>query len=132
MDRDFEFDVYFPDGRRERHVAVMSAQPSLTELKSVVMPFLSGARELEHLPVLRPPWEKSGAAEEIADMFVDELGSLKLLDRNDHATEFYRQAWLREAPFDDPETLPWIAGIAVVFKDKVWREWPFSRREAAN
>jgi hypothetical protein len=58
------------------------------------------------------------------DMFVDEDGHAKLLHRNDAATEIYRAATMAgktgAAIPDDPETLPWIAGDAVLFDERVW------------
>ena len=60
-----------------------------------------------------------------SDMFVDEVGQLKGLPRNDKATEIYRRATMlgrSAAPKPaDPEELPWIAGTAIVFDRIIWR-----------
>lgn len=58
------------------------------------------------------------------DMFVDEIGHQKRLERNNVATEIYRAATMAgmtgmEIP-EDPDTLHWIAGEAVLFDDRVW------------
>lgn len=52
-------------------------------------------------------------------MFVDEMGALKRLPRNDAATKIYRNSFLSKRPDDDPEKLPLIAGPAVVFLRRV-------------
>lgn len=54
------------------------------------------------------------------DMVVDEQGHMKGLPRNEQATAIYRAASLRRDPDLDPETLPWIAGPAVLFLRRVW------------
>ena len=53
-------------------------------------------------------------------MFVNETGIVKKLPRNDEATRLYRANWLKRHPKDDPESLPYIAGAAVVFEERVW------------
>jgi hypothetical protein len=63
------------------------------------------------------------APEDYLDMFVDEIGHVRdggPKPRNDAATAIYRANWLR-AEGGDPETLPWIAGIAIVFDRRIWR-----------
>jgi hypothetical protein len=92
-------------------------RPTLDALRALVMPILGGA-EMEHVLVLA---DFSGNGELVArDMFVDEMGVLKGLAENPLATAIYRAAWLRHDPYCDPETLPWIAGAAVLFEQRVW------------
>lgn len=42
------------------------------------------------------------------------------LSRNDEATTIYRAAYMAQHPDHDPEGLPYIAGTAVLFRDRVW------------
>jgi len=86
--------------------------PSLADLKKAILPQLDGAEYFEHVTVLF----EGGPA----DMFVDEIGHRKQLPRNELATAIYRAAWLDEHPTDHPESLPWIAGPAVLFGRRVW------------
>lgn len=81
------------------------------ELKEILTPLLDGGR-LEHVSVLF-----NGKA---ADMFVDDIGVLKGLPRNDAATEIYRTNSMKWNPDQDPESLPAIHGPAVVFDKPVW------------
>jgi hypothetical protein len=86
----------------------MEKKPAHDELRSLVEPHLGGAR-LMHIQVLCPllgAW---------TDMFIDDMGALKRLPRNDAATKIYRNGFLSKRPDDDPEKLPYIAGPAVVF-----------------
>jgi hypothetical protein len=53
-------------------------------------------------------------------MFVDEMGLPKNLPRNEKATEIYRNNWLTQHPGADPDSLPHIAGTAVIFSRRVW------------
>jgi hypothetical protein len=58
------------------------------------------------------------------DMFVDETGVLKALPYNNVATTIYRANTLAHEPDPGPvDELPYIAGSAVLFLDKVWK-WP--------
>lgn len=95
------------------HEVMMEKKPSYDELRSLVEPHLNGAR-LMHVRVLCPllgQW---------TDMFVDEMGALRRLPRNDAATRIFRNGHLSKRPDDDPESLPYIAGAAVVFLRPVW------------
>jgi hypothetical protein len=40
--------------------------------------------------------------------------------RRNEATRLYRANWLKRHPKDDPESLPYIAGAAAVFEERVW------------
>jgi hypothetical protein len=82
-------------------------------IKAVVKPLIDN---FEHVTV----WHEGKRT----DMFVDEDGHGKMLHRNDAATEIYRGATMagktgQPIP-DDQETLPWIAGDAVLFDEQVW------------
>jgi hypothetical protein len=95
------------------HEILMERKPLYEDLRSLVEPHLGGAR-LMHVRVLCPhlgQW---------TDMFVDEMGALRRLPRNDAATKIYRNGHLSRRPDDDPETLPYIAGTAVVFLRPIW------------
>jgi hypothetical protein len=95
------------------HEILMENKPVYAELSSLVEPHLGGAR-LMWVRVLCPMLGKW------TDMFVDEMGALKRLPRNDAATKIYRNSFLSKRPNDDPEKLPYIAGTAVVFLRPVW------------
>jgi hypothetical protein len=95
------------------HEILLAKKPVYEDLRRLVEPHLSGAR-LMHVRVLCPElgdW---------TDMFIDDMGALKRLPRNDTATAIYRNSFLSRNPNDDPEKLPYIAGPAVVFLRPVW------------
>jgi hypothetical protein len=48
------------------------------------------------------------------------MGHPKGLPRNENATVIYRRNALLRQGVKDPETLPWIAGPAVLFERIVW------------
>ncbi|WP_042776361.1 hypothetical protein [Sinorhizobium fredii] len=76
---------------------------------------------MEHVNVF---WRYStGERAHYMDMFVNEQGMLNRLPRNELATRIYRNNVLTHDPFrfPTPEALPWIAGPAVLFKERVWR-----------
>ena len=85
-------------------------------IRALIEPHLGG-EPLEHVSVLHEGQRR--------DMFVSELGRLELLTRgplprNDRATAIYRTNWLTRNPSTIPEALPWIAGVAVLFEERVW------------
>jgi len=87
-------------------------------IRSLVQGIIGKDEPIEHVNV----WAPDGPR----DMFVSELGHVRLstrepLPRNEAATTLYRAASLARQPKQDPERLPWIAGSAVVFDQKVWR-----------
>lgn len=96
---------------REEREADMRSRTSYGDLKKVLDPFFFG-RHWEHVTVLFEGRR--------ADMFVDECGVLDDLPRNDAATAIYRANWLIQHPNADPETLPYIAGVAILFEKVVW------------
>lgn len=89
--------------------------PTIRELRALVGP---------EIPSLNDPHAAERVnvwfGEKYTDMFVDEVGIEKGLPRNERATEIYRANWLRAHPKDDPESLPHVAGVAVVFDARVW------------
>jgi hypothetical protein len=101
--------VYRPDG----------AEPEITE-----RPFARYAalkKELQETLHCNWPEHVSVLFEgKPADMFVDENGHAKNLPRNEAATAIYRAYSLRQHPNTDPESLPFIAGTAVLFDAPVW------------
>ena len=87
------------------------------KIKGLVEPILGDGEPLEHVTVL---WQGKRA-----DMFVSELGHMALTDRgplprNDRATDIYRTNWMTQHPDQDPESLPTIAGTAILFHRIVW------------
>jgi hypothetical protein len=109
--RNYTFRVLYPDGTETHGTVEMSDPPTYDELRKVVEPHL--AADLEHVYV----WNDRSPGDR-ADMFVDEMGVLKNLPRNEEATRLYREASVRTG--EDAESLPHIAGVAVLFAEKVW------------
>jgi hypothetical protein len=100
------------DGTREAKRIAFPQWPGYLFIKKLVEPLINGP--LEHVTVL---YERRRA-----DMFVHEHGH-KLtppLPRNDAATAIYRTNWLTQHPGADPESLPFIAGVAVLFDRIIW------------
>ena len=95
------------------HETLIEEKPVYDELRTLVEPHLGGAR-LMHVRVLCP------LLDAWTDMFIDEMGALKRLPRNDAATRIYRNGFLSKRPDDDPEKLPYVAGSAVVFLRPLW------------
>lgn len=102
-----------PETKRE--VEFKNDTPSYEELRALVepaIPSLNGGHAFERVNV----WLN----DHYTDMFVDEVGVLKDLPRNYLATAIYRANWLRQHPETGPEDMPHIAGVAVLFSDRVW------------
>jgi hypothetical protein len=110
--RQFTYHVLKPDGREQEHVTTLAQNPSADEIRKVVRRYMDGAPE--HVSILRH--------DRRADMFVDEDSHLKRLPRNEGATALFRAVALNLDPGRDPETLPFIAGPAVLFDDVVWAQ----------
>lgn len=108
-----KYRVFSEAGTFADHEILMDEKPRYDDLRDLVEPHLGGGR-LMHVRVLCP---ELGAW---TDMFVDEMGALRRLPRNDAATKIYRNGFLSKRPDDDPEKLPYIAGAAVVFLRPVW------------
>jgi hypothetical protein len=65
-------------------------------------------------------------------MFVNELGRLTGLERNEAATIIYRRNTLYHKPGQhQPEDLDWIAGPAVLFEHQVWK-WTVEQWKATG
>jgi hypothetical protein len=108
-----KYQVISETGTYVEHEVLMDKKPLYNDLRGLVEPHLGGSR-LMHVRVLCP------LIGEWTDMFVDEMGALRRLPRNEKATSIYRNGFLAKRPDDDPETLPYIAGTAVVFLRPVW------------
>lgn len=85
--------------------------PGFGLINALVQPLIS-CDNIEHVTVLH-----DGAR---CDMFVDDIGRLKGLPRNDRATAIYRNNQMTRHPDTDPESMPFVAGIAVLFYKRVW------------
>ena len=113
----FAFSVLRPDGQSVDSVATLPRNPTTDDVRSVVNKFLDGGAA-EHVVVLHDNRR--------TDMFVDEHSHLKRMLRNEVATRLFRAAALRLNPARDPETLPFIAGPAVLFDRPIWPETKLS------
>jgi len=92
-------------------------EPGYQLIKALVEPLLGDNEPLEHVAVLHDGKRR--------DMFVSEYGHMRLTTReplpiNDRATAVYRNNWMTQHPDQDPETLPGIAGNAILFHRIVW------------
>jgi hypothetical protein len=110
------YHVMKTDGTKQTDEIDWPAEPDYPHIKNLIEPLIGGA-PLEHVTVLH--------GGKRADMFVSELGSLKLtarppLPRNEAATAIYRNNWMTRHPGTDPETLPPIHGTAILFDRIVW------------
>lgn len=86
-------------------------KPGYVELRNLIRPLLLGA-DIEHVSVLYKGRH--------TDMFVDAEGQQKGLMRNEKATAIYRSNALAHEPHRDPESLPYIYGIAVLCHRRIW------------
>lgn len=105
------YHVIKPDGTKTTHTVDWPGEPGLDRMKTVIEPLLDGAR-LEHVAVLHEGRRH--------DMFVDEEFVSKGLPYNAEATEIYRCNWMTQHPDVDPESLPPILGVAVLFDRLIW------------
>lgn len=101
-----------PVERREVEVAA-----TYFRLAELLEPIVGGG--IEHVTVLAD--FNGGEDFKRADMFVNEVGMLLDCIRNEEATAIYRRNALMHHGVTDPESLPYIAGPAVLFRDIVWR-----------
>lgn len=105
--------VMIPGQEPTTHEVDWPHAPSLPRIRSVVTPVLNGG-DLERVAVLYDGQRR--------DMFVDEDGHAKGLPRNEAATKIYRAYWLSQHPNDEPESLPYVVGPAVLFTSRqVWQ-----------
>jgi hypothetical protein len=105
------FTILHADGSSETRSAELAAEPGFDALDQLLRPLLDGG-DLEHVNVFHDG--------RYTDMFVDEIGMLKGLPRNEAATAIYRNNTLVHVPGTNPESLPAIYGTAVLFNRKVW------------
>lgn len=112
-----------PDQPHEGQEYDLPREPGYEKLKAIIEPLLDGGW-MERVAVLAD--FAGGTHFQPTDMFVDENGHLKLppLPRNEAATIIYRRATMlgrTSAPKPaDPEQLPFIVGVAVLFDRRVW------------
>jgi hypothetical protein len=107
------YEILRPDGTRQTRTVGWTRAPGYLEIADLIRPLIDGG-ELEHVSVLHNGQRR--------DMFVDENGHSKELQRNEAATKIYRNNWLTQHPKDEPESLPYIVGTAILFPDEViWR-----------
>jgi hypothetical protein len=99
----------------------LKREPGYEVLKQLIEPILDNCH-LEHVNV----WADfdGGTNYKRLDMFVDETGLLKGLQRNEEATTLYRRAnqlGMSAAPIvENIEDLSFICGTAVLFSRRVW------------
>ena len=119
----YRYTIFRPDRTSEAGEVDWPADPSYDAIARLVGPIVGGP--IERVRILDPA--KFDAAQvsrdDYRDMFVDEMGHMREPPgrRNEKATWLYRANWLRVHPEDDPEELPFIAGVAVVFDRVIWR-----------
>jgi hypothetical protein len=106
-----------PDEPNERRIVELPARPDYHELAAVLRPLLD-TQTFEHVTVLSD--FEGGLDFRPSDMFVDEMGHPKGLPLNGAATAIYRRNALLHQGVSDPESLPWIAGPAILFERIVW------------
>lgn len=109
------------DGTETIEEVELEAEPKYHALERIVVPRLGGECWLEHVSV----WDNFGEGKmRPLDMFVDEDGHFKRLQRNEKATRIYRAANQHgvtgQPPAADAETIPFIVGPAVLFNRRVW------------
>jgi hypothetical protein len=112
-----KFLIMRPEEPNEGGTAELPRRPTYDEIAAVVRPLL-GCEWFEHVNCLAD--FAGGLNFRRADMFVDETGVLKGLPRNGAATAIYRRNALLHQGVSDPESLPWIAGVAILFERRVW------------
>lgn len=105
------YTIYRVGQEPEKTEAELPSEPGYHALKGLISPLLDGA-DLEHVTVLHEGTRH--------DMFVDEMGSVKGLPRNEPATAIYRNNWLTQHPSVDAESIAAIYGTAILFHRRVW------------
>jgi hypothetical protein len=119
----YRYTIFRPDRTSEAGEVDWPSDPGFKNIARLLEPIVDGP--IEHVRILDPA---KATAEHIGradyrDMFVDELSLLRNppAERNEMATALYRANWLRVHPQDDPESLSFVAGVAVVFERVIWR-----------
>lgn len=98
-------------GERATWTEELEEKPGLDAIRRALAPAFP-ARDFEHVTVLHDG--------EVTDLFVDEIGQIKGLPRNEEATRIYRNNWMTQHPDQDPESLPDIVGPAVLVSRRIW------------
>jgi hypothetical protein len=111
------FNVLSVDGEAGANVVDLPEFPTRDELRLVVEPYLSGMA-MHHVRVLAPAGGLVRVRDTV-DLFCGETAVLRRLPVNREATQLYRAAHLLFHHDDDPESLPHIAGPAVLFLRRV-------------
>lgn len=108
-----QYTIIHPDGREDERLEHMPEDPGYHRLRTVIEPHTG--EPMEHVTVLYKGKR--------ADMFVNEMGHLTEppLPLNPKATAIYRNNWLTQHPGTDPNSLPTIVGVALLFHRIVWR-----------
>lgn len=120
--RKTSYRLYWPGGLTHDHWIYWPKDPGYSRIRDLLELIFGKGASFEHVTV----WLGEGMTDHVtgkgyADMFVDERGVLKELDRNNEATRLYRANYLTHVdPEADPESLPFIAGVAVVFFRQIW------------
>lgn len=118
-----KYEVLGVDGSSRIDEVEWSEEPGFKAIDLLVRPLI-GCKNIEHVTVLDPSKVDADEVDpqsDARDLFVDEIGQLTGLPRNDRATEIYRGNWLRAHPGTDPESLPTIVGTVVWFPDRrIW------------
>src|SRR5882672_4639557 len=109
--------IMIPEEANEGREVELPRFPSYPTLRDLLTPII-GCKHIEHVSVLAD--FKGGLDFKRADMFVDEDGHARGLARNGNATAIYRRNALIHQGVEDPESLSWIAGVAVLFERVVW------------
>jgi hypothetical protein len=106
-----------PEAPNHKMEVELVRYPSYDTLKELLSPIIHCAH-VEHVSVLAD--FEGATAFRKADMFVDEDGHAKSLPFNGFATAIYRRNAILHQGVKDPDSLPWIAGTAVLFDRIVW------------
>jgi hypothetical protein len=110
--------VMAPGQPNEQRIFELPERPGFHEIDDLVKLLIPGCQNIEHVSVLAD--FAGGLNFVLADMFVDELGHMKHLPRNENATAIYRRNAMIKHSVTDAESLSWIAGVAVLFQRIVW------------
>jgi hypothetical protein len=108
--------IMTPGAPNVRQTVQLPATPTYDELAELMQRL--GVENAEHVTVLSD--FDGGVKYRRSDMFVDEHGHAKGLYRNEFATAIYRRNAIMHQGVTDPESLPWISGVAVLFERIVW------------
>lgn len=108
-----KYTVLHPDGTVVNGIVQWPEYPGYDAIRELTNPILGGESYLE-----RVVWRTSTG--HYADMLVDEDGIPKGLPVNPAATTLYQHDWCIKNPGQNPNFLPSIFGVVIVFERKVW------------